>query len=581
MNSPVDIEQVLDQIRTSDSHYRNELGSLLRLVNAFDSRYNNYFDDKIDDDFDELVDHRQAMNTKLTKVVRLLIVSHKDLGSILEQKDLMELAANFARWCISANKGYRQYVELYRIRDNQSLSEVELRRQPLLRLAYLHQSVKTVKNLLSLQIEHSKGGTVFSDLEIALHRLGQLIEEARKMDQVQRKKLDNHVNFANVRSITDFAMVCSSFNVNAMVDRYETEMYYTNEKLDVSLIYKTMELVFLKNNTVAMVSVEKGHRALLFPPLRANELQYDKQVEEEVYLFRHTLDKGICIYLKLDGDIADKLLSFWKKNVQLTKTRSMGMGILIQKTKSDPQSDVVSEHEVREVKAYRRDHNVPPRSLPKSTSKPDTKMPLQAVSDSQLNMFDAQKFAQNYQHGIDGSYLKKKRQSVFGMLSNIIKKKQPVNEQKVPEVENLLANSTHTFLQRVQWCHWKESRWSQPVTVDLLLLQTSTETFLFGTRIESDLGTEFLVKLNDSTIVRRSSETVIHITSSDLQSTVTLFRLTTESSVNANQLSEILKTRSTAISNSSSQSSGLSTGTGNASFKTFITSTSTASNTFK
>ncbi|KAG7908992.1 hypothetical protein KL906_003223 [Ogataea polymorpha] len=578
MNSPMDAGHVLDEIKTTESHYISELGSLMRLVNAFDVRFNNYFDDSVDDAIEEQMVHRQKKNTRLAKTVRTLITMHRELGKILQTDDLAVLAAKFAEWCTDAIKLYKQYISLYRLQENQSVSEVELRRQPLLRLAYLHQSIKCVKNMLSLQMDRLQGGSVFSDLEVAIHRLEQTMEEAHRMECLQRKKLEKHVNFSSVRSMTDFSMICSSFSMNSIVETYRTEMYYTNEKLDTSLIFKTLELMFLKNQTVALVSLEKGERTLVFPPLRANELHYDKQVEDEIYVFKHTLDTGICVYLKLDSAMHSRLAKFWNRPAKLTKTRSMGMGIQLQGRVSSEEPESQPHHRVSEIKAYGVQQPQvaeihPAREVPRA--------PLQPVSSSKLNSFDPLRFAQNYQHGIDGSYLKKKRQSVFGMLSTIIKKKLTVSEPTDSVVEEIFRKSKHLFLQRVEWCKWEDNQWSQPVRVDLLLLQSDSDNYLMGTNVDSELRTEFLIKLNDSTIVRRASATDIHITSCDLQSAVTLFWLKTAGVDEASQLFQNVLTRSTSLSNSSSYSSNLSTTTYNPSIKTFVTSTSIASNTKK
>ncbi|KAG7863031.1 hypothetical protein KL939_000350 [Ogataea angusta] len=578
MNSPMDAGQVLDEIKTTESHYVSELGSLMRLVNAFDVRFNNYFDDSVDDAIEEQMSYRQKMNARLAKVVRTLIVMHRELAQLLQTDDLAVLAARFAKWCMDVIKVYKQYISLYRLQENQTVSEVELRRQPLLRLAYLHQSIRAIKNMLSLQMDRLQGGSVFSDLEVATHRLEQTMEEAHRMECLQRKKLDKHVNFSSVRSMTDFSMICSSFSMNSVVETYRTEMYYTNEKLDTSLIFRTLELMFLKNQTIALVSLEKGERTLVFPPLRANELHYDKQVEDEIYVFKHTLDSGICVYLKLDSTMHSKLAKFWNRPAKLTKTRSMGMGIQLQGSVSSEVPESEEHHRVSEVKAYRVQQPLEAELQP---AREAPRPPLQPVSSSKINSFDPQRFAQNYQHGINGSYLKKKRPSVFGMLSNIIRKKLTVSESTDSVAEDIFRKSKHMFLQRVEWCKWADNQWSQPMSVDLLLLQSDSDNYLMGTTIESESGTEFLIKLNDSTIVRRASALDIHITSCDLQSAVTLFWLKTAGIDEANELLQNVLTRSTSLSNSSSYSSNLSTTTYNPSIKTFVTSTSIASYTKK
>ncbi|KAG7700237.1 hypothetical protein KL930_000925 [Ogataea haglerorum] len=578
MNSPTDAGQVLGEIKLTESHYVSELGSLMILVNAFDVRFNNYFDDMVDDAIEEQISYRQKMNARLAKVVRKLIVMHRELAQILQTDELAVLAAQFATWCTDAIKLYKQYISLYRLQENQTVSEVELRRQPLLRLAYLHQTIRAVKSILSLQMDRLQGGAVFSDLEVATHRLEQTMEEAHRMEYLQRKKLDKHVNFSSVRSMTDFSMICSSFSMNSVVETYRTEMYYTNEKLDTSLIFKTLELMFLRNQTIALVSLEKGERTLVFPPLRANELQYDRQVEDEIYVFKHTLDTGICVYLKLDSPMHSRLARFWNRPAKLGKTRSVGMGIQLQDSMSSEVSEGQENHRVSEVKAYRIQQ---PQVAKIQPAREATRLPLQPVSSSKLNSFDPQRFAQNYQHGIDGSYLKKKRQTVFGMLSTIIRKKMTVAESTDSIADEIYRKSKHMFLQRVEWCRWADNQWSQPLNVDLLLLQSDSENYLMGTNIESELRTEFLIKLNDSTIVRRASEMDIHITSCDLQSAVTLFWIKTAGVDEANELFQSVLTRSRSLSNSNSYSSNLSTTTYNSSIKTFVTSTSIASTTKK
>ncbi|ODV84384.1 hypothetical protein CANARDRAFT_8738 [[Candida] arabinofermentans NRRL YB-2248] len=315
-----EIEALIVEFQASEQVYSRELPSLLSLLNNFDLRFNNYFDDSKDDTTDEMMEIRKKLNGKLIKITRTLLDSHHELSDVLKCEDSDVAVVKFSEWCVHIVHYYTEYIQMYRLNTNQPKTELHLRRRPLVRVRYLKKFVTKLIELIQYQMQLPQTSELLSNLQIANHKLTQSLALARQIDERERSKLQETVHTNNVKSLTELTAIGSGFNQDAIFKSYKSEVYYTNETLDTSINFNKMELLFLTNgksstlNFVAIVSNEDYGKSLVFPPLRRAELRFVKQVESTVIQFCSCLNDKVNLYIKIerkDYAIRDELISFF------------------------------------------------------------------------------------------------------------------------------------------------------------------------------------------------------------------------------------------------------------------------------
>lgn len=272
------VSTLLYEIRTSESHYRDQLSKLLGCCSPL---------------------KRQAANG-FTNSVRKLIAYHTDLVRSLDHADEIEGVLNFIDWVKSAIPVYQNYVHNYSLDVNSLKAEVSLKKAPLIRI---NQMSKYFQKIVDINDSHPESKVDFD--ELIQKNLNKLMEMARDKNEMENLWIDlGTLLFDKVHSLdSDYYNTVGYFQLDQCVKRdyFKFDLLHPKSKLLDVLV----EVFQLTDSTIAICSVESVGRSLMFPPLKASEFAMIKNNLDLIHLSN---DDGVELKLTCPDK---SQLSYW------------------------------------------------------------------------------------------------------------------------------------------------------------------------------------------------------------------------------------------------------------------------------
>ncbi|KAH3680639.1 hypothetical protein WICMUC_000196 [Wickerhamomyces mucosus] len=231
---------IFNEIRTSESDYRLNLSKLLGCCSPLKTNSSHQFNSNISNE-----------NAAFTKIIRKLIAYHTELIQKIDSLDNELNSANFIKWCYMSLSIYKNYIKLYGINQDDLDIVIDLKQKPLIKLQEIY------TQLIRLNTD--------SDL---ISNYNKLILNFKDKIQQEIFKLDQSIfNFNKITELNDeLSKSLSYFNRDEILKRDYFKFEILNHP-SLSISNKLIELIQLKNNQLAICSVELIGRDLLFPPI--------------------------------------------------------------------------------------------------------------------------------------------------------------------------------------------------------------------------------------------------------------------------------------------------------------------------
>lgn len=290
---------LIENYKKSELEYKVELKTLYSIIEKFDPVYNNYYDSSLDDITNEMVKERKEKNKIVLEIVNSLIIKHNELLNLLNSTNYDSLLLNLSTWGVNINKIYSNYIKFYKLDINQPKTEIKIRRRPLIRIRYLNNFIKSLKNILIQLKEKPYSGQLLSNFEIIIYKLSKCLEEARILDELERKKCESFVHIYNAKDLITLRSVSSSLNQQDFNSKfYNCSLHYINTLQKTALNFLNIEVIFLENNfgnSIAIIQKDSSGKNLLFSPIRQSELRFLKfnySSNGKSLLFNHSVLKN-------------------------------------------------------------------------------------------------------------------------------------------------------------------------------------------------------------------------------------------------------------------------------------------------
>lgn len=297
--------QSITEFSSAESQYVGDLKVLISVLDDFDPRYDDYFDDCVEDGDELLMIKRRQQNDDLKKLVKKILVKHETLVQMLNKSnDLSGVMTYFSRWSLEAEPLYSKYIASFRLHLTAGENELTLRRQPLSHISLIWSLIDSVKDsvfILGLQSQKEMQDLT-SNVELASERYRKLSKKAEKKLASEKQRSQKVVNFSSVKSLLSLLPVCSSFTMSSVDAVFASQLFYKNERLDTAVNFQRTELMFLRSGTsskLAVVEIGHGEKSLLFPPLRKGEMLLCDQTKTSVFHLQHCLSPDVEFYISL------------------------------------------------------------------------------------------------------------------------------------------------------------------------------------------------------------------------------------------------------------------------------------------
>lgn len=317
------ISTLLYEIRTSEQHYRDQLSKLLGCCSPL---------------------KRQAANG-FTNSVRKLIAYHTDLVRSLDHVDEVQSIYNFIQWTQNSIPVYQNYVENYQLDSNSLQIEIQLKKNPLIRINQLN---KYFNKIIEINENHT-GEIISFDSKIS-QNLIKLMQMAKDKNEMENLRIDlNTLLFNKVHSLDlQFSNTVGFFQLDQSIKRdyFKFDLLHPKSTLVDTLV----EVFQLSNNTLAICSVESIGRSLMFPPLKNGDFEIISndlnlihlQNDDDVELKFTCPDKSQLSYWNgiiknLFGTNGDDVGANFQKShykLQDLKNDKMGLGIKLNDNQS-------------------------------------------------------------------------------------------------------------------------------------------------------------------------------------------------------------------------------------------------------
>lgn len=345
---------LLQNYRTSEHEYNQELQILLSIVKRFDPVYDNYYDSSLEDITNEMVALRKEENAKMQGIVTQMVAKHEELLQILTLSDLDEFLIRISTWGLKVSDVYDNYSKFYKLDINHSKSEVRIRRRPLVRVRYLNKFYSSLRDIVIQLNEKAYSAEVLSNIEVTIFRLGKCLENSRLVDEQEKKKCELNVNLSAAKDVKHLKPVCVNLKkqcFNSKEETFSCDLHYINQKEDTTLNFLKVDLVFITSTPIkqlAIVQKDIYGRSLLFAPMKKNEFAFAKVNCEngtKSLLFIHSVlkhDVKLCFSFDsyTSEDLNSRLLEFFPEQLQPTYTQStIGLGLKTAKEKSPKQTE--------------------------------------------------------------------------------------------------------------------------------------------------------------------------------------------------------------------------------------------------
>jgi hypothetical protein len=310
---------LIENYKKSEKEYNYELRVLKSIIEDFDPVYNNHYDSSLDDITNEMVMQRKQINGKCLELVSQLLNKHTELYHILNLSNFDSFIVKVSEWSSIINELYYAYTEFYKLDINQSKSELKIRRRPLVRVRYLNNFFKTLKNILMEMDEKPYSSSIIANLEVTIFKLSKLLDDLRLLDERERYNCENQVCTANAKDIKQLRPVCVNLNQNNFNSKeiYNCDLHYINKNENVTLNFMKIDIVFLSNlsNTlndqIAIIEKDNYGKSLIFAPLSKSEfcfLKSDNSNKIQSLLFNHSVLKdSLQICFTFNENTTDEL----------------------------------------------------------------------------------------------------------------------------------------------------------------------------------------------------------------------------------------------------------------------------------
>jgi len=334
------LSTLLYDIRTSETHYRDQLYKLLACCSPLKNNSNEFV---------------------FTNNVRKLIAIHMDLLRCLDNINELENIGNYINWIKNSIPVYENYINNFKININSSQIELNLKKKPLIRINQLNKFYGKIIEI------NNNNSNQFNEDVILKQNLIKLISMGKNKIEMENLKIDlNTIFFNNVHSLNlNFNKTVAYFNLNQCIKRdfFKINLFHPKFKLNDF----SVEVFQLSNNTIAICSIKSIGRCLLFPPLKKKQF---KIIKNDLNLIHLNNDDNVELIFKCNEN---SKLSYWNnvvnfmfsnqdfdddynsfslkyKNLQNLKNDKLGLGISMD-LKSDSMgsalrksSNILSKH---------------------------------------------------------------------------------------------------------------------------------------------------------------------------------------------------------------------------------------------
>lgn len=376
---------LIHNYKNSESDYRVELKLLKSIITSFNPVYNDYFDDSLNDITDEMISIRQEKNDSFMKIVENLILSHDELNNILSITSLDTLLIKLSNWGINIVQWYMNYIDFYKLNIYESKIEIKTKRRPMIRVKYLNNFFKNLKNIIIHLQEREHSANVLSNLEIIHFKLSKCLEKARIADESEKNKWDNHIILSNCKDIITFKNVGAQLkNSDLQSQVFNCKFQYYNNTKNIKLNFDNIILNFLKNdNQFVIFKKDNFGKVLLFCPLKHSDFYFVNQINDKnglSLLFSNSMDSNnIQLTFTLTGrqsELKSKLLEFFPERSKFSfkhNKASFGLGISIESKQENTDKKIIGNYQNNSTPSFGLQISIP-------------KQPLQSISESDLNI---------------------------------------------------------------------------------------------------------------------------------------------------------------------------------------------------
>lgn len=349
-----DLVSLVEKYRKSEREYLMELQVLESIVKSFDPVYNNYFDSSLEDITNEMVKQRKEKNLNLHALVRKMLLKHQQLDQMLHLADYHTMLVRISEWGIDVNRIYLEYLQCYKLDINQPKTEVKTRRRPLIRIRYLNNFIKSLKSMVIQMDEQPYSAELLSNIEVIIFKLSECLEQARTLDESERKKWENFVHVSSAKDIVLLRSVCVSMGQESFsCIPHLCHLHYSNKSQKAELDFPNIEVQFVnnfQNKGIAIIQKDFSGKNLLFAPIKQKELRYAKttnNAEGKSLHFNHSLmNDGVelCFTFDPTEDMAleNELMQLFPQSINTAalKPLTLGLGISIQDENQQKQESI-------------------------------------------------------------------------------------------------------------------------------------------------------------------------------------------------------------------------------------------------
>ena len=295
-NDGNELVSLVEKYRKSEREYLMELQVLESIIKSFDPVYNNYFDSSLEDITNEMVKERKKKNLKLHALVKKMLSKHQQLDYMLHLSDYHAMLVRISEWGIDVNRLYLEYLQSYKLDINQPKTEVKTRRRPLIRIRYLNNFIKSLKSVIIQMGEQPYSAELLSNIEIIIFKLSECLEQARTLDESERKKWENFVHVSSAKDIVLLRSVCVNMGQECFnFVSHICHLRYSNKSQKAALDFPNIEVQFItssQNKSIAIIQKDFSGKNLLFAPIKQKELSYAKttnNADAKSLHFNHSL----------------------------------------------------------------------------------------------------------------------------------------------------------------------------------------------------------------------------------------------------------------------------------------------------
>lgn len=255
--------QWLQELKEKETLYQEELSQLVASCQ--------HHEEEEQDSQDAFVD------TRLKTIVISMLTSHLFLvHSILSLEDSDGLlVVNLVNWMSEIVPLYEKYIELYKLSPQLSDQELFLSRRPLVR-------IKGIKKLLD---QLTKAPALNNSLKTSIESFRQifadLLAKARaKHDEQRQLVAQSSISFDNVKNLDSMELTAANFQLSDIFLRGHFHMCLEHPQR-IAKLEVEVELFALTSSrsskplvsSIAICSIEKMGRSLMFAPFRNQELK--------------------------------------------------------------------------------------------------------------------------------------------------------------------------------------------------------------------------------------------------------------------------------------------------------------------